>query len=570
MADVRRAMRDDHPLELLALTSSMLAAIDPRSRDPFARSNDEGEDELSVEELVAAFLDIEQPETSALLAVIGELTEDDLLRARIRRELMLRMHAPPGWLTSLGDVEVYRTTETVHVLGDGDNVYLALRWPTGHELVCVVYIDHNLGTIVKDAFVIPEPYSAVVDTYTSLADDPDTEWRDLDPAAARPRVTDAIAIAAMTYPPFESDTWPACRAIVEWAARMLPEGGHGYEFSLWSEDELAALATRFLASPLGAGFATAEDRDRLETILEFGSGYPPCDPMRWSPVAVEIVLADRIPRKIVADVPYLAGFPDLLRAFVTFCHRERGISAALTEETVRAVDEWEPQYLEIIASPRPQGPAALLARMGVLDPDQFDVAELDIDLDNWGRYDDETFAEMMLDTLRTTVGGDDALQVLDARPLPDEEFARDGIPDDVHARVTEVQALCDECCDALLDAEYRTACRRFLAVVARGDPNVFRRKARNETAAAAVCWIVGRANDAFSSYPGGLYVKDLMAYFGLKQGGASQRATTMLRAGGFDQPMYGDLTLGSPRYLVSRRRADIIALRERYQASGGG
>jgi hypothetical protein len=33
-------------------------------------------------------------------------------------------------------------------------------------------------------------------------------------------------------------------------------------------------------------------------------------------VAVEILLADWIPRKIVADVAYLSNAPELLRAFI--------------------------------------------------------------------------------------------------------------------------------------------------------------------------------------------------------------------------------------------------------------
>ena len=41
-----------------------------------------------------------------------------------------------------------------HVLGDGDNIMLGARLPGGHELTCVIYIDHNLGTLVKDAFVV--------------------------------------------------------------------------------------------------------------------------------------------------------------------------------------------------------------------------------------------------------------------------------------------------------------------------------------------------------------------------------------------------------------------------------
>ena len=86
----------------------------------------------------------------------------------------------------------------------------------------------------------------------------------------------------------------------------------------------------------------------------------------------EILLVDWIPRKIVADVEHLTRAPDLLRAFIRFCHHERGIRPGLTEDTVAAVDEFEPEYQQLIRSDRLQGPEALLAAMGVYDPEGAD------------------------------------------------------------------------------------------------------------------------------------------------------------------------------------------------------
>jgi hypothetical protein len=103
-------------------------------------------------------------------------------------------------------------------------------------------------------------------------------------------------------------------------------------------------------------------------------------------------------------------------------------------------------------------------------------------------------------------------------------------------------------------------------MVASGDPAIFRRKARADTAAAAVCWILGKANELFSPSGGGMLVKDLMAHFGLHQGGVSQRATTMLRAGGFSTHHYGGMELGTPDLLVSSRRRSILERRERFRS----
>jgi hypothetical protein len=61
----------------------------------------------------------------------------------------------------------------------------------------------------------------------------------------------------------------------------------------------------------------------------------------------------------------------------------------------------------------------------------------------------------------------------------------------------------------------------------------------------------------------GKQVKDFMSHFGLRQGGVSQRAASMLDAGGFPTGTH-DLRLASPDYLVAVRRRRIIELRERY------
>jgi hypothetical protein len=360
MRSVATALADEHPLAMLGLGSTLLSAFDPRHRGPF--DPEPAAEPPSRDELVQTFLAVDLPETSAVLAVIAALSRDDMLR----REISSRADALPRWLADLTDSRpADRVLEVVHVLGDGDNVVIGARLPGGHEITAVIYIDHNMGRLVKDAFVLPGPIDEVVQKMLDLTDDPDTEARDLDAADARVRITEAIKFGAITFPPCESDTWPACRPLVEWMTAMLPEGGSGYQRPEWDDAALAELTERFLASPHGAGFDDADHRSLLESLLWFGTGYGPGDPLRWSPTAVEILLADWIPRKIVAEVDYLAKAPDLLRAFIRFCHRERGIRAGLTTQTLGAVDEHEPGYQKLIRSPRPQGPAALLAAMGL-------------------------------------------------------------------------------------------------------------------------------------------------------------------------------------------------------------
>ena len=85
--------------------------------------------------------------------------------------------------------------------------------------------------------------------------------------------------------------------------------------------------------------------------------------------------------------------------------------------------------------------------------------------------------------------------------------------------------------------------------VAVSDPQIFLRRAKIETAAAALCWMVGRADGSVGDV--GLQTQDLMRTFGLKSP-PSTRAYTMRQAIGADRTEWPG-SLGSARYLTGAR-----------------
>ena len=543
---LRRALRCDEPLDLLAVVSGLLEVTDPRSRDPFARD----EQSANLGDLVESFVGTSYAETTAALTAVRALVPDELVKARIGRELERRRHPMPAWLTALTqaqvDPDVWFLT---HVLGDGDDYLFGVTLPSGHPLSALVYVDHNLGTVVKDAFAVPVPLEDLALKVGTTIDDPDQSLTRTDPATARAVVEAAIEHGTRLYPPLSSDTWPMCRPLVEWMLRQLPPGGTAPERNEWSEEETAAIAADFFASRFGGPLDHEDERGLLDSVLWFGTGYGTGDPFRWSPVTVEMLLDDWIPRKVVGGPSYLTKLPDVVRAFIRYCHDRQGIRAALTAETLAAVDHHEPEFQRVIRSVRPQGPAALLARM--------------LEMQAYAG-DDLGTGEIMLEGLDRTVGGRMQLQDLDDTPLADEPFEWAGIPEDVRPVVREVLDACDRCAEALLDVEHRTAMRRFLSRAAAADPAAFRRKASPARGAAAVAWVICRANDTVGAYWSGLTVQELLAWFGVK-GSVSQRAEPLLRANGVDpHRLYGSMDLGAPDLLTSQRRAGIIAARDRW------
>jgi hemoglobin len=83
----------------------------------------------------------------------------------------------------------HRIVEISDVLGDGDSILLGARPAGAGELTAILFVDHNLGTVVKDAFVIEEPLDETVRQMSMVAEESaDLTIRYLEPAAARARI----------------------------------------------------------------------------------------------------------------------------------------------------------------------------------------------------------------------------------------------------------------------------------------------------------------------------------------------------------------------------------------------
>lgn len=558
------------PTGMLLRVSEMIAVVDPRN----AVLGEKPDADLA--SVCEALLSRRRPQTDALAAVIGQLADAEL-GARIHSELVARRAAVPGWVRRLGEVRPYRALLGEHVLGDGDNVFLGVRLPGHQEATFVVYIDHNLGTVVKDAFVLDGSINDVVARFAEVqGTDPalrEIKIGELSLADARQRIREAVDRGARTYPPYETETWPGCRPLLDWLAAKLPEGGSGFPRPKFTKRAVSKLVNSFFASSFGAEFDDDDHRELLDSTFWFGTDYGPGDPLRWSGTAVEILLLDWIPRKLAAPVSFLSAAPDLLRALIRFSHAERGINATLTRETLLAVDAFEPEYLELISQPRHQGPMAILDAMGLVSPDEPPSPLLGSDFSGADGFDgdrgfdaDRDFYEWQLDELAYQVGGRPALDELDVEPLPDEQFDLDGIDADVHARVAEILALVEGAANTFFDAEFATASRRLLSLLARVDPAYFRRRIGSAGVAATICWIIGTVNNCFSVYGGAntTQVKQLLAHFSLT-GGVSQKADRVLSGVGLNWHD-GRRSLQDPSLLTSSARRWIIAERDALRA----
>ncbi len=174
---LRRGLRARHPLDFLLAVSGILTVTDPRSRSPLERDKTP---HTGLDALVESFTGVDIAETTAALTVIATLASDEVLAARIGKTLTHRDQPIPTSLSGLNEIHVRRVMTLTHILGDGDDYFVESSLPSGDLLTAMVYVDHNMGTIVKDAFVIDRPIDDVIEIYNDKVADPESTFADID------------------------------------------------------------------------------------------------------------------------------------------------------------------------------------------------------------------------------------------------------------------------------------------------------------------------------------------------------------------------------------------------------
>lgn len=528
---LRVALRQDEPLSLMLLVSSMVEACDPRS-SMFAP----GAEIPSIEHLVASFLEPRYAETTAVLTLLREFIEDAELVAAIDAELAGRPHPLPRWLSRLDEaVPGEHPWKLAHELGDSTEYLFQIDFAGARVLTTFVHVDHIAGSAVTTAMFAPVSADDALEVIRPGLP-PSLRHIGAVPEDLRVAVAAGLELGRMLYPPPEGESWPMGRPLLEWMLRRIPEGGQTEEPYRWTDRDKNTIAENFFASEFGRDLDDPGHRDLLDILLVFGCDFGLGDPYRWSSARIKMLLLEQVPHQVVGADDDLVRLPELLRAFVRWAHSGGGIDPSLTEESLATISQCEPDYLGLIGRHTTGG--------------------TDGRYQAWLAEQSRYYRQV----LEESVGGAEQLARLDDRPLPDEPFDLDGIPADITAVVEQVREHCDRCADEVFDVEHRTAMRRFLHRAAVGQPAIFRRKASTVRAAAAIAWAIGRANETVGSYRC-ITAKDLQARFGLS-GSAAQRALPMLRAIGASDQTYGFVALRTPDLLVSTRRAQLIRERD--------
>jgi hypothetical protein len=129
------------------------------------------------------------------------------------------------------------------------------------------------------------------------------------------------------------------------------------------EEERRAIVEAFVTSPEAAGLPAvggAPIADLASWFVDYACDYGAGDPLRWSPIAVELLLVDWLPRKAILEPAEVEALPEVLRRFVRYAVRRKGLAEEVFAETLETIDHFSPEFAAGMADEDAAGPAKQL------------------------------------------------------------------------------------------------------------------------------------------------------------------------------------------------------------------
>jgi hypothetical protein len=136
--------------DLLSTAAGFVEIVTERQTDQLGAQRME---KVDGPEFLGSLLDPGWPELAVLGTAMATMLPDRAIVRQLRSQAL-----PPGaptWASTMDSIEVTGTYVQTEPLGDGANLWVCVRWPDGSEATTILFIDHNMGTLLKDAFLIP-------------------------------------------------------------------------------------------------------------------------------------------------------------------------------------------------------------------------------------------------------------------------------------------------------------------------------------------------------------------------------------------------------------------------------
>lgn len=394
---------------------------------------------------------VERAGTPAALAVLRgfvALGTDDQRRAATAAAARLvgRGVVEPDWAVWPAPLAVTGCWTYSDVYADQTSVLLGYqRNEQAHGIV--VLIDHTLGGLAKDAFVVDDPDAALA-SIRAQSGRLRVTLREITPSAARGLVEAAFeATDTMIDPPL-SETFQGTRALALARLRALPEPVLRPVPVETGPAERERIVRDFLASD-----QAAELTDRVAArrcaglIVDYGCDEDAGQPLRVSPMKTEVFLYDWLPHAVPLTEAEQAAMSEVIRAWVRWAGRRSGLPASCLTELDEAAEQFGADFPEAYADPERE--SSLRALLSDLD-DLADADELQAALERRlfaMPYNSVTIGEESFSHLDPSDEDDRHLLILSEHPeyqeaLDDPPFEGevDGVDPRLHVAMHEIIA----------------------------------------------------------------------------------------------------------------------------------
>jgi hypothetical protein len=284
---------------------------------------------------------------TSLARTVGPAGRLPLQRAHVSR--LRTQDEVPEWVTRIAGFRLTSAIVSEDITGDGLSVVLDYD-DEQHPHTVVVFIDNNLGAIIKDVFVGP-PVDRVLEAYE--------RGGRVTIRTVRPPIAAGIILQALGEtrdyddPPVSEDFEFFTGLLVNRLTQMPERPVRPPIRPLLTPRQRDQLVDDFLDSRYAVDLpGDAADIARL--WIDHAVDQTVGGPLRVSAVLVELFLAHWLPRKVLADSTYFDAVPVVVKAWLEFAGERTHLPLDAVDEAVDAVDVWQPA-LEAAAMIDPVG-----------------------------------------------------------------------------------------------------------------------------------------------------------------------------------------------------------------------
>ena len=336
----------DDPLQVEVFVSDLLGLFDRPLidvRDPV---------DFFGRRLVTYLVGKRSPDALALLHGIVAVADEPLADAAATGVARLRAggRADPTYAERIGRHRFVDAWASIDEYGDQEMVGVSFVDPADQRHALAFMIDHNFDGLVREAFLAPD----LEDVRTSWVETSGMTIVPLDAQALADRLGQGLAMFDLFLDPPCSDEVRELAVLMKARLRALPPAREPERREV-DDDEREALAIDFAKAKEAGRSAVVAEVARY--FIDYRFDHTDGDPLRWSPIAVEMCLLDWFPRKVTLDDDELAAVPDALRRLVRYAGRRKGLSRDLIAETLAAVEEFEPPFRAAMRDETRFGPA---------------------------------------------------------------------------------------------------------------------------------------------------------------------------------------------------------------------